>query len=297
MMQWKIELLLLLLHAICCVAVWLGIRTQVLKVKKYLMFPVIFVPFWGVLCVLLLHFQICGGADNVRQAGVEKLKVKEELYKNIFVTQDASEQIVPLEDALLLNQPGVRRKLIMDVLNDDPGEYMELLKKARMNDDVEVVHYAITAMVELSKDYDYRLQQIERRYSRQPEDPAVLAEYCDFLEEYLEQGILEAQMEQLQRRQYIRLLQKRQEQRPKLHTGICLTENLLKLKEYGEAYKELQFMREHWYRREEYWILYVKYCVEQRLGRELAQALAEMKREHIYLSSKGKEALALWLDA
>ena len=28
-----------------------------------------------------------------------------------------------------------------------------------MNDDVEVVHYAITAMVELSKDYDYRLQQ------------------------------------------------------------------------------------------------------------------------------------------
>lgn len=140
MMQWKIELLLLLLHAICCVAAWLGIRTQVLKVKKYLMFPVIFVPFWGVLCVLLLHFQICGGADNVRQAGVEKLKVKEELYKNIFVTQDASEQIVPLEDALLLNQPGVRRELIMDVLNDDPGEYMELLKKARMNDDVEVVH-------------------------------------------------------------------------------------------------------------------------------------------------------------
>ena len=144
--------------------------------------------------MLLLHFQICGGADNVRQAGVEKLKVKEELYKNIFVTQDASEQIVPLEDALLLNQPGVRRELIMDVLNDDPGEYMELLKKARMNDDVEVVHYAITAMVELSKDYDYRLQQIERRYARQPEDPAVLAEYCDFLEEYLEQGILEAQM-------------------------------------------------------------------------------------------------------
>ena len=31
-MQWKIELLLLLLHAICCVAVWIGIRTQVLKV-------------------------------------------------------------------------------------------------------------------------------------------------------------------------------------------------------------------------------------------------------------------------
>lgn len=31
-----------------------------------------------------------------------------------------------------------------------------------MNEDVEVVHYAITAMVELSKEYDYRLQKIEK---------------------------------------------------------------------------------------------------------------------------------------
>lgn len=130
-MQWKIELLLLLLHAICCVAVWLGIRTQVLKVKKYLMFPVILFPFWACSVCFCCTFRSVAGQIMVRQAGVEKLKVNEELYKNIFVTQDASEQIVPLEDALLLNQPGVRRELIMDVLNDDPGEYMELLKKAR----------------------------------------------------------------------------------------------------------------------------------------------------------------------
>ena len=51
----------------------------------------------------------------------------------------------------------------MNVLNDNPGEYVELLKQARMNEDVEVVHYAITAMVELSKEYDYRLQKIEKK--------------------------------------------------------------------------------------------------------------------------------------
>ena len=229
MTQTGIGLLLLFLHLIVSAVVWFGIRTGVLKVKMYLMFLVLFVPFWGVLCVLFLHTQICAGADNVRQADVEKLKVNEERYKNIFVSQETKEQVVPLEDALLLNEAGVRRELIMDVLNDNPGEYMELLKKARMNDDVEVVHYAITAMVELSKDYDYRLQQLEKRYARHPEDPAILAEYCDFLEEYLDQGILEAQMEQMQRRQYIQLLQKRKKQRAELHTSILLTENLLKL--------------------------------------------------------------------
>lgn len=82
------------------------------------------------------------------------------IYKNIFqAVSDTDKKIVPLEEALLINEPGVRRELIMDVLNDDPEEYMDLLKQARMNEDVEVVHYAITAMVELSKEYDFRLQK------------------------------------------------------------------------------------------------------------------------------------------
>ena len=50
---------------------------------------------------------------------------------------------------------------------------------------MEVVHYAITAMVELSKEYDYRLQKIEKKYTNDPDDPVVLEEYCDFLKEYL----------------------------------------------------------------------------------------------------------------
>ena len=55
----------------------------------------------------------------------------------------------------------MRRDLIMNVLNDDPENYIDMLKQARMNDDVEVVHYAITGMVELSKEYESRLQKIE----------------------------------------------------------------------------------------------------------------------------------------
>ena len=90
------------------------------------------------------------------------MKVNEEIYKNIF--QSGTEQegnIVPLEEALIVNEPELRRELIMNVLNDNPEEYVELLKQARMNEDVEVVHYAITAMVELSKEYDSKLQELE----------------------------------------------------------------------------------------------------------------------------------------
>ena len=196
MIQTVLGVFLILLHIVCCVLVWLGIKTHLLKVKKYLMALVIFVPFWGTVCVLLLHLQMLTRRDNRIEPGVEKLRVNEEIYKNIFqAVSDTDKKIVPLEEALLINEPRVRRELIMDVLNDDPEEYMDLLKQARMNEDVEVVHYAITAMVELSKEYDFRLQKMEKLYAASPDDPEILEQYCDFMEEYLNQGILEAQME------------------------------------------------------------------------------------------------------
>ena len=180
----------LVIHLIICILIWLGIRTGFLKVKMYMLSLAVFVPVWGPVCVLLIHFQLFSGTDQVKTVGVEKLRVNEEIYKNMFPAMEENDRdVVPLEEALLLNDPSRRRELIMNVLNDNPGEYVELLKQARMNEDVEVVHYAITAMVELSKEYDYRLQKIEKKYTNDPDDPVILEEYCDFLKEISESGL------------------------------------------------------------------------------------------------------------
>ena len=42
-------IVLLILHLTVCILIWAGIRSGMLKVKKYLMIPVIFVPVWGAL--------------------------------------------------------------------------------------------------------------------------------------------------------------------------------------------------------------------------------------------------------
>ena len=202
-MQTISGLILLFIHLLICVLTWIGIWTHLLKGKRYLMVPVIFIPFFGVLCIGLLQLQIFLKKENSRPIGLEKLRINEEIYKNnVEVREKNDRDIVPLEEALLINEPELRRQLIMNILNDDPSRYMELLEKARLNEDVEVVHYAITAMVELSKDYDSRLQTMERTYAAAPDDPVVLDEYCDFMENYLRQGLLEKQMERMQRNQY-----------------------------------------------------------------------------------------------
>lgn len=297
MIQTVLGIFLILLHIVCCVLVWLGIKTHLLKVKKYLIALVIFVPFWGTVCVLLLHLQMLTRRDNRIEPGVEKLRVNEEIYKNIFqAVSDTDKKIVPLEEALLINEPRVRRELIMDVLNDDPEEYMDLLKQARMNEDVEVVHYAITAMVELSKEYDFRLQKMEKLYAASPDDPEILEQYCDFMEEYLNQGILEAQMEREQRERYIRLLRQKLKVKTTLSTCVRLFQNLMKTGDYVQAKEILGLMDQKWHWKEEFWILKIRYLAERKKGAELQQCLRQMKEEQIYLSSKSKEALAFWLD-
>ena len=45
MIQIVVGIVLILLHIICCILVWVGICTHIINVKKYLMFPVVFV--WG----------------------------------------------------------------------------------------------------------------------------------------------------------------------------------------------------------------------------------------------------------
>lgn len=246
MIQTVLGVFLILLHIVCCVLVWLGIKTHLLKVKKYLMALVIFVPFWGTVCVLLLHLQMLTRRDNRIEPGVEKLRVNEEIYKNIFqAVSDTDKKIVPLEEALLINEPGVRRELIMDVLNDDPE---------------------------------------------------ILEQYCDFMEEYLNQGILEAQMEREQRKRYIRLLRQKLKVKTTLSTCVRLFQNLMKTGDYVQAEEILGLMDQKWHRKEEFWILKIRYLAERKKGAELQQCLRQMKEEQIYLSSKSKEVLAFWLD-
>ena len=296
-MQTISGLILPFLHLLICVLTWIGIRTHFLKGKRYLMVPVIFIPFFGVLCIGLLQLQFFLKKENSRPIDLEKLQINEEIYKNnVQVREKNDRDIVPLEEALLINEPELRRQLIMNILNDDPSRYMELLEKARLNEDVEVVHYAITAMVELSKDYDSRLQTMERTYAAAPDDPVVLDEYCDFMENYLRQGLLEKQMERMQRNQYTLLLRKKLKRNEDLHNCICLADNLMELEDYAGVQEILERMDRNWHRREEFWVRKVLFLAVQKNGREIRNVLKQMKEEHIYLSSQSKEVLAFWLD-
>lgn len=284
----------LVLHLVCCIAVYMGICLGILKVRLYLMPIVVLVPLWGLLCVLTLHFQAFIHGRK-RMTGIEKMKIEEEHYRSIFIgNQENQEEIIPMEEALLMNDSQIRRQMIMDVLYDNPEEYMELLDRARMNEDVEVVHYAATAMAELSKQYDFELQKWEKSYSQNPGNPEMLDGYCEFLKGYLERGLVEGQMEMVQRNQYSQLLTKRLERKESLEVYAELADNQMKLRDYNQAAETISQIGKKWQDREEFWMLKIKYYALQKLGGEIEAILKETEEKNIYFSAENRQRLSFW---
>ena len=283
-------------HLLVCLLVFIGIKTRVLSVHKYMFLVALLLPLWGVLIVLILHFQIAFDATDSAEIGVEKLKLESELYKSVTVDEKKADTAIPIEEALLINSARERRSIIMDVLNDNPGDYVEFLQKAGNNDDTEVVHYAVTAMVEISKENDYMLQKLDAEHTANPDDMGILSNYIDFLWTCLTQNLMQGQVEVMNRELFCQLISKKIAVDGDITDYSRLAENELKRKNYDVAGEVISRMGKKWPEAEEYIVLKIQYLAALGKGSEIQDFVKETENSQIYKSSKTKEALAFWVS-
>lgn len=289
--------LILLFHIICCVVAFLGIGCGIFNVHKYMFFVVLFLPMWGFLILLILHFQVAIKADDTKQIPVEKLKLESEIYKSVTVDDKKNaDNVIPLEEALIINSAKERRELIMDVLNDNPKEYIEFLQKAGNNDDTEVVHYAVTAMVEISKENDFILQKLEHQYTLDPDNFEILTKYCDFLWSCLEQNLMQGQVEIMNRNHFTSLIKKKLAIEENSDDYVHLIKNCLILKNYTEADAAIEKMEKLFPEDENLLLLRLEYYACLNNGDKIKSLLNKIQTRGVYLSTRAKEAIAFWKD-
>lgn len=291
-------LILVLLHLLCCVLIFLGIQFRILKVRKLMVLVALFLPFWGELLVLILHFQILCKQTDRSSVGVEKFQVESELYKGIVQDDNRSSgSTVSMEEALIVNTPKERRALIMDILNDNPKAYVEFLKMAGNNNDTEVVHYAVTAMVQIAKENDQTLWELEQKYIQDPGNLTNLTTYCDFLWHCLEQGLMQGQVEQMNRNLFDTLIRNKIRLAPALLTDYlrCI-QNDMALKNYTAASAMLENAGKIWPESEDLLILRIQYLADLQRAEDLQDLLKKLDEKAVYLSAKAKEVIAFWRD-
>lgn len=286
---------LLGLHIICSVLVLVGIRLRLLRVRSYMFGIMLFLPIWGLILILVLHFRIAFNEEDSLEMSVERMQLENDMYKSLTIDDaDAQKTIVPIEEALVVNSAMERRALIMDVLNNNPKEYVEFLQKAGNNEDTEVVHYAVTAMVEISKENDHILQQLEHQFMESPNDYSVLERYADFIWGCLEQNLMQGQMELINRNLFSNLIEKKSAIHPVLQDYVRLVDNELHLKNYTAAAHAIDFMAAQWPNTQEYYLSKFQYLIALQQGEEIKALLKEMENNDTYFSAKTKEMLAFW---
>ena len=284
------------LHILVCLFIFFGMLLGKIKLQKYMFIVALLLPFWGALIVLILHFELGFSHDAAVSISTDKMELESKFYKSVSMDEKRYDQTVPIEEALLINSAREKRTLIMDILNEDPRDYIEFLQKASNNDDTEVVHYAVTAMVEISKENDYTLQMLEAEYAANPLNLDVLARYCDFLWSCLSQKLMQGQVEVMNRALFSKLIHEKLAIKESLEDYCRLVQNELARNNPDGVKSALGRMKKEWSQTEEYVLLYIEYLALMNKGTEIRKFIKKVNGSQIFLSSQTKEVLAFWTD-
>ncbi len=291
--------IILIFHLFLCAALYLLMHLGILRSQKKLLIFVFLIPLFGIAVLAINEIYSRGNKKVKKEAGIEKLKINDEIYRSILMEEQEENIIVPLQEALILNDASVRRELMMKIMYDDTSQYVDTLKTARMNNDTEVVHYATTAMVEVQKEYDLKLQQLDKEYRENPEEMSILKSYLDLLGNYIASGLLEGNMLHFQRRKYQELLEKiisLQKEEDSITWFTKKAENELALKEYEAADHTIEEIISRWPDQEKGYLLRINLSAAEKKRESIKDTLDEINKYHIYLSSTGKNVVRFWQE-
>lgn len=295
MISLVIAAVLLLIHMLVCLVLWTLIKLGMLQVRGHMLPAMVLVPLWGPLLLVLCARGEAFG-DALEDGTLESLRLNDEIRRGMQVqVREGDAGVVPLEEALIVNVPSDRRRLMLSMLTEDPDAYLGQLQAAKLNDDVEVAHYAATAVAQISKESDLKLQQLERAFKTDPSTENLDA-YCDYLGTYLDSGLAEGRVEQIQRQQYARLLARRCEREDGAALRIRYAAALADAGELDEAEAVITQLVAEVPDDQEAWMLCLRLAVMRCDGEAVQQVIDAIDNQHVYLSAENREKLAFWRD-
>lgn len=296
MISLVVSTVLLLVHALVCLVLWTLMKLGLLPVRGHMLAVMVLVPLWGPLLVLLLSVRSAVFGDDLKDATLEALRINDDMHRSMLVQgREGDDGVVPLEEALIVNDPGDRRRLMLSMLTEDPDAYLAQLQAAKLNDDVEVAHYAATAVAQISKESDLKLQQLERAFKTDP-SAQNLNVYCDYLGTYLASGLAEGRVAQIQSQQYARLLARRCEREDGLALRVRYATALADAGEVDEAEDVAERLVADAPDEQDVWMLCLRLAVLRRDGEMVQRVIDAVDKQHVYLSAENRERLAFWRE-
>ena len=290
-----IGIYLMIAHLCITFLIFVLMKMGILKMDSVMLTVVLCIPFWGALSAAVITILIKSGKSGKKRKDLENLSGSGLSKESIPLALNESENIVPLEDALLMDDPSVRRSVMMDVLMQDAKAYIPVLNQARMNDDVEVVHYATTAMASLSKEFELKLQEYASAYAENPTDIKLLDNYIIFLDQYINSQMISGQFLEIQQNTYHQLLAEKVNLSPNIEDYSNLARSLIEAGQYIWADTALNEMEQKWPGEDECWLLRFRYYYETGAGNKLDEMIQKVLEGGFY-SRKIREVVSFFTE-
>ncbi|MBE6051113.1 MAG: hypothetical protein E7214_10800 [Clostridium sp.] len=221
-----------------------------------------------------------------------------EINKNIMLfTNDSIEKesrnIIALEEAMILNSEEIKKEQIKSVFESESLENLEFLKIAVKDNDLEVSHYASTALINIESKLELDMQECRERYEENPDDIHFLAMYIDSIKKYLDSNLVEEHYIEKYIRIYIEKLEKLIKKEVSEKNYINIVDALLKVKEFEKA-KEYSNEFSSKYESEESYMkeLKVNYMIGDKEG--INDVINRIKESSIDLSRNGINIFRFW---
>lgn len=257
---------------------------------------VLLLPVCGILMWIARRLVILFHKEDTRQPGLDKLKVTDARYRRLdFDTSGNNAGMMPLEDAMTIDDTNLRRSLMLDILHKKPEEYLRMLERASAGNDVEITHYATTTLLEVQSVYEGRIRHYIRELERNPRDLQLRKAYKECLSEYINSGLIDGTVLKVQQESLLALMEELfNHVRPDREDGFLYITTALNLKKYDEAGRMLLKLRDYCGEDERWYRLAVRYYWEQGKGEEINRIVDEVINKEIYLTKEGKRWLRFW---
>lgn len=266
------------------------------SLRKEHMIPMVFIPIVGPLVALIIEALNIAGEQGQKPIEQEHEDFAEDILWKALQSYQEKGNIVPLEEAILINDVKTRRKYMLETLYEDPLKYLDVLMLAKNNEDVETSHYATTTISHAQKRFQVAIQNLAVAVENDRNNIALLDNYLETLEQYIQSNLLEEHLLRNMRIVYKDALDKKlAKMKNDKTTLIRKLRNSIELGDYPSAFGASDLLIENYPKDEQVWIEAVRVCVEGSDNNRLREVLEKLQLTNLAWSKQGKEQIGPWI--
>ena len=296
MLKSQPELIIIFLHLFLCLVFTIFIYSGKSHLRKEHIILLYLVPVFGFSVLLIIELMIVFEKQGKTPIDLETLSLGDDiLWKSLKKFHEQGD-LVPLEEAILIDEAKVRRRFMLEILYSDPYKYLDILNIAKYNDDIETSHYATTTIAKAQKEFQLSVQKLAVEVENHPENSELLNSYTEILRKYIQSGLLEEHLLKNLRLVYSKALAR------KLHVMVGDKETLIEklrneveLDNYVVAFETSDLLKKYFPTAEDTWIESLRVCVDGKDAVRLEETIDEIRRNNITWTRNGREKINPWV--